>query len=329
MRVVKHIVVPEQTYDLILEQVKPRIEKVEHHKIPAKPISGIVQKAFELIIEAIDAGSLEHAEWIYSPKAEPTNDQIVQLLRKANDPKLARYLYKTFGTRRLPEADFIFKEMCDEDSPFFLPYVKDALSDLIILKEEKESVSDLQKRKSKLQSEIEEMQNDAQKFTSKIEELTVQKTQLEQEVDEYNRQMFRVSTFTPVTAVDNVFTALDEVEKRERPGREWDAQLAKHLIEARDLALALKEHYHQFDATKLKETWEEKKLKVVRDLEDLENRNFSKWWLKLKDELNAIKKAQTWEAEQIVHGNYWMSADNYVRMDKIKSKIDEVFYVKK
>ena len=72
------------------------------------------------------------ANWIYSPKGDPTNDQIVQLLRKSNDPKLARYLYRTFGMRRTPDADFIFREMCDEYSPFYIPYVKDESLEVIM-----------------------------------------------------------------------------------------------------------------------------------------------------------------------------------------------------
>jgi cell division protein FtsB len=322
---VKHIVVPEHTYNMILEQVKPRIEKVEHHKVPAKPISGIVQRACELVIEAVDAGSLEDAEWIYSPKTDPSNDQIVQLLRKSNDPKLARYLYKTFGMRRTPDADFIFKEMCDEDSPFFLPYVKDALSNLITLKEEKDSVAELQKKRQRLQDEIEELQTEAQSLTNNVDELTTQKTQFEQEIADYNKQMTRIATFEPIDAVDIIFNVLDEAERREKPGRDWDAELLKRLVEARDHALKLRDHYHTFDMVRMGDVQEKKRLEDVKEIEYLIDRNFPKWWKRLQAELDAIKEAHDYEAEQITHGNYWISADHYYTMDKIRNKIENTF----
>ena len=321
----KHIVVPEQTYNLILEQVRPRIEKVEHHKVPAKPMSGIVQRACELVIEAIDAGSLEDTEWLYSPKSEPTNDQIMQLLRKSNDPKLARYLYRTFGMRRTPDADFIFKEMCDEDSPFYIPYVENALSDLINLQKEKESIEELQKKRQKLQNEIEELQTEGRTLTSKVDELTIQKTQFEQEIAEYNKQMTRIASFEPINAVDIVFNVLDEAQRREKPGRDWDAELLKRLVEARDYALKLRDHYHTFDMVRMGDMQEKIKLEDVKEIDYLIDRNFPKWWKKLQEELDTIREAHNYEAEQITHGNFWISADHYYTMGKIRNKIQNIF----
>lgn len=269
------------------------------------------------------------ANWIYSPKADPTNDQIMQLLRKSNDPKLARYLYKTFGMRRLPDADFIFKEMCDEDSPFYLPYVRDALSDLITLKEEKENVLEFQRKRQKLENEIEELQTEAQSLTKNVDELIAQKTQLEQKVAEYNRQMTRIALFEPIDAVDIIFNTLDEAERREKPGREWDNELGKRLVEARDWALKLRDHYHTFDMVHMGDMQEKIKMEDVKELEYLIDHNFPKWWKKLQSTLDKIKKAKDYEAETIIHGNFWMSADDYYTMDKIRNKIHNTFIEKK
>ena len=62
----------------------------------------------------------------------------------------------------------------------------------------------------------------------------------------------------------------------------------------------------------------------VQDLEILDDKNFRKQFLKLIDAITTIKPAEEWEAEQIVHGNYWIDADQYDRLSKAVLKLRDI-----
>ena len=304
--------------------MKPKLSRISGKSVNNR--SDILRVFIGYFSKLDDVGKMvDQEKWIFDPKSETTNDQIYDLLKNNDNPKLARYLYRTFGIRRTPDADFIFREMCDEDSPFHIPYVGNALSDLITLKEEKENVIELQKKRQNLQDEIEELQTEARTLTTKVDDLTTQKTQFEQEIAKYNKQMTRIASFEPIDAVDIIFNVLDEAQRREKPGRDWDAELLKRFVGARDYALKLRDHYHTFDMVRMGDMQEKMKLEDVKEIDYLIDRNFPKWWKRLETEMDTIKEAHDYEAEQITHGNFWISADHYYAMDKIRNKIQKTF----
>ena len=226
-------------------------------------------------------------------------------------------------------------EMCDPDSPIYIEEIAESLKEQIELHDTRKELEITKNDLRKIKEEVSYRSEALEELTKKEEELSKKVNEMNEEISTYNREMYRIATYKPVDALKHIVDLLKLLGDNKLPGGEIGSEIITNykvlneVRKARDTAQSLWEHYNSFDSTKIGDIAERQKVQNVQDLELLDDKNFKKQFIKLIDGFMAIKPAEEWEAEQIVHGNYWLDADSYYKFSKAFTKIDEIIKERK
>ena len=220
-------------------------------------------------------------------------------------------------------------EMCDPESPIYVKEIAESLKDQIELHNTRKELEISKNDLRKIREEISERSEALQELAKKEEESTKILNVMNEEIKTYNREMYRIGTYRPIDALKQILDILKLLGDNKLAGEIGSEIISNYKVlnevrKARDTAQSLWDHYIRFDSTKAGEITERQKVQNVQDLEIIEDKNFRKQFLKLIDAISAIKLAEEYEAEQIVHGNYWIDADNYYKLSKTVLKIGEI-----
>ena len=237
--------------------------------------------------------------------------------------RYAKGIYKKADDR----TKTYIEEMCDPESPIYVEEIAESLKDQIELHSIQKEIEASRNALNKLKSEVTERAEEAEELAKKEEELTKKVNEMNEEISTYNRDMYRIGTYQPIDALKQILDLLKLLGDDKLPDRSeiiTNYKVLNEVRKARDIAQSLWDHYNSFDSTKIVEIAEKQKVQNVQDLEMLEDKNFKKQLVKLLDGIEAIKRAEEYEAEQIVHGNYWIDADNYATLLKAVHKLHDI-----
>ena len=268
-------------------------------------------------------------DWYFS-RDEITPQNVYKFLRSIRHSKEAgRYangIYKKADDR----TRAYISEMCNPESPIYIEEIAESLKDQVELHDTQKELKASRNELNRLKNEISERTEEAEELAKREEELTKKINEMNEEISTYNREMYRIATYKPVDALKHIVDLLKLLGDNKLAGGEIGSEIITNykvlneVRKARDISQSLWDHYNTFDSTKIGEIAERQKVQNVHDMEILEDRNFRKQLSKLIDGVSAIKLAEEWEAEQIVHGNYWIDADQYNRLSKALFKLNEI-----
>ena len=306
----------------IMDGMKPKLSRISGKAVNNR--SDILRVFIDYFSKLDDTGKMvDQAKWIFDPESEPTNDQIYALLKNNDDPKLARYLFLTFGSRSEYRKDkaFIFLQMADPESPFYLEYVADALRCLIEVKNAKDELQSLRNKLQNAKDEIEEAEETISHLNEEITDLEQRKAEIEAEIKQYNDDMVKIITFKPIDALQTLNKALADIVDY------MDATdpLKAKLRVARDLVGKLVQHVDRFSVPDELTAIMKAKIELTESIRKIEDKDVRKLFLRLMKKIGEIKPANTFNMGLLENAGYYaMDPNTYYDISDLAGKISSV-----
>ena len=183
-------------------------------KIPARMVEiaekvgeGNYTEGFRRIVDFYEqSNDLDLPDWFFSSNWELKD--IHKLIRMAgrieNREKLVRDIWRKGDNR----VRTLLTDMCREDSFLFSQWVRDALSDLIRIEDEKKEWQALRNKLQNARDEIDKAEETISQLNGEITDLEQKKAGIEAEIKQYNDDMLKITTFKPIDALLTIYKEL-------------------------------------------------------------------------------------------------------------------------
>ena len=296
-------------------------------KIPARMVEiaekvgeGNYTEGFRRIVQFYEqSNDLDLPDWFFSSNWELKD--IHKLIRMSgrieNKDKLVRDLYRK-GDNRVRS---LLTDMCREDSFLFSQWVRDALSDLIKIEDEKKEWQALRNKLNNAKDEIEKAEETITRLNEEMSELEHRKEEIEAEIKQYNDDMLKITTFKPIDALHTLYKALTDIVDY------MDATdpLKAKLRNARDIVGKLVQHIDRFSVPDELTAEMKVKLELSESIRKIEEKDVRKLFLRLLKKIGEIKPSNTFSMGLLQNAGYYALDPNaYYDISDLAGKISSV-----
>ena len=314
----------------IMDGMKPKLSRISEK--PVNNRSDILRVFIDYFSKLDDAGKMvDQAKWIFDPESEPTNDQIYDLLKNNDEPKLAKYLFLTFGSKseyRRNKA-FIFLQMADPESPFYLKYVADALQGLIEVKNAKDELHSLKNEISRLKPTMEALREEYDELSKSFEEKTQRNAELEKKLTSYAEEMLVIIEHKPFDVVKAHERFLTDLLEKVTPQsdqliyssalRKWIKEERDRLIELSNQIEVVKNRVSETDLIKELQAKQMEQIRILNELKNTEWKDYRKNVEKLEDIVTAFSQVEA--NHQLL---MCLNTDNYDKLQTIVMNLTKI-----
>ena len=296
-------------------------------KIPARMVEiaekvgeGNYTEGFRRIVDFYEqSNDLDLPDWFFSSNWELKD--IHKLIRMAgrieNREKLVRDIWRKGDNR----VRTLLTDMCREDSFLFSQWVRDALSDLIRIEDEKKEWQALRNKLQNARDEIDKAEETISQLNGEITDLEQKKAGIEAEIKQYNDDMLKITTFKPIDALLTIYKELaNTVDYMDAT----DPAKAK-LRHARDLAGKLVQHVDHFSGPDMLTAEVKAKLELSESIRKIEDKDVRKLFSRLLKKIGEIKPANTFNMGLLENAGYYALDPNaYYDINDLAGKISDV-----
>ena len=296
-------------------------------KIPARMVEiaekvgeGNYTEGFRRMVDFYEqSNDLDLPDWFFSSSWELRD--IHKLIRMAgrieNKDKLVRDLYRKGDTR----VRTLLIDICREDSFLFVKWVRDALSDLIKIEDEKKEWQALRNKLNNARDEIEKAEETISHLNEEITELEHHKEEIEAEIKQYDEDMLKITTFKPIDALQTLNKALADIVDY----MEATDPLKAKLRHARDLVGKIMQHIDRFSVPDELTAEMKVKLELSESIRKIEDKDVRKLFSRLLKKLGEIKLANTFNTGLLENGGYYaLDGNTFYDIDELAGKISDV-----
>ena len=295
-------------------------------KIPSRMVEiaekvgeGNYTEGFRRIVDFYEqSNDLDLPDWFFSSSWELKD--IHKLIRMTgrieNRDKLVRDLWRKGDTR----VRALLTDICREDSFLFVKWVRDALSDLITFEDEKKEWQTLRNKLQNAKDEITKSEETISHLNEEISELEHHKGEIEAEIKQYNEDMLKITSFTPLNTVYTLYKALaDIVDDLE------SSSVKAKLKNVRDVLGQLVQHVGRFSLPDEVAQEMKVKLELAESIRMIEQKDVRKLFQKLFRKLGEIKPANTFNTGLLENAGYYaLDPNTYYDIDDLSGKISGV-----
>lgn len=296
-------------------------------KIPARMVEiaekvgeGNYTEGFRRIVDFYEqSNDLDLPDWFFSSSWELKD--IHKLIRMSgrieNKDKLVRDLWRK-GDNRVRS---LLTDICREDSFLFVQWVRESLSDLIKIEDEKKEWQSLRKKLENAKDEIEKAEETISQLNEEITKLEHRKEEIEAEVKRYDDDMLKITTFKPIDALHTLYKALADIVDY---ADATDPMKAKLRV-ARDLVGKLVQHIDRFSVPDELTAEMKVKLELTESIRKIEDKDVRKLFLRLLKKIGEIKPATTFNTGLLENAGYYaMDPNTYYDISDLAGKISSV-----
>lgn len=245
-------------------------------------------------------------------------------------PKYAAWIWRKGNS----EVQQYLQEMCNETSPIYVPEILPALKDYVELRTVTEELESMRKERSKIRSDLELYREQEATLQTQVDALEKTKSEYETLKQSYNAEMFKIASYMPFNAVQQLSEFLKTLADLMTPEGNsvfYDPQLRKKTEQVRDMSLSLWDHVNRFDNVDRTATEADQiKSQVLNELrqskEMLEDKHLIKQLEKLFDQIENMKPiTDRYAINTLVSGGWWgLDADEMAKLLKLRTKVKEM-----
>lgn len=295
-------------------------------KIPARMVEiaekvgeGNYTEGFRRIVDFYEqSNDLDLPDWFFSSNWELKD--IYRLVRMAghigNKGKLVRDIWRKGDTR----VRALLIDICRVDSFLYLEWVRNALSDLITFEDEKKEWQALRKKLENAKDEIDKAEETISQLNGEISKLEEKKAGIEAEIKQYDEDMLKITSFTPLNTVHTLYSTVagivDDLES---------SSVKAKLKNVRDVLGKLVQHVDRFSLPDDVAQEMKVKLELSESIRKIEDKDVRKLFSRLLKKLGEIKPANTFNTGLLENAGYYaLDGNTFYDIDELAGKISDV-----